>query len=94
MNGYATGSEVVTRSLALGLAPVRVNAIRPGAVEIPLWAEMPQAMRDGVSQQYASNSTTGTMEKVKDVAEEYLYVMKEHNITGTGISTNSDIVLK
>jgi NAD(P)-dependent dehydrogenase (short-subunit alcohol dehydrogenase family) len=36
--GGAAAIEGLTRGLALELAPVRVNAVRPGAIRTPMWA--------------------------------------------------------
>jgi NAD(P)-dependent dehydrogenase (short-subunit alcohol dehydrogenase family) len=94
VNGFATGIEGLTRGLALDLAPIRVNAIRPGAVETPLWAGVSAEAREALAKRYNDDSCTGTLGKVEDVAEAYLYVMKDHNVTGTVISTNSGVMLK
>jgi hypothetical protein len=44
--------------------------------------------------QFKSKSTTGTIGKVEDVAEAFLYVMKDQNVTGTLISSNGGGLLK
>jgi len=36
---------------------------------------------------------TGRVAKVEDVAESYLYLMKDKNVTGTMISTNGGALL-
>ena len=37
--------EGLTRALAVELAPIRVNIVRPGVVKSPLWAGMTGADR-------------------------------------------------
>ena len=89
VNGYATGLHGLTRGLALDLKPIRVNLVSPGAVETELWDGMPPDMREARFKAFAESSATGTIGKVHDVAEAFLYLMKDQNVTGTVISTNS-----
>jgi NAD(P)-dependent dehydrogenase (short-subunit alcohol dehydrogenase family) len=42
------GLHAAVRPLAAGLAPLRVNVVAPGVIEIPWWAEMPEPVREGV----------------------------------------------
>ena len=42
MAGGAAAIEGLTRGLAVELAPVRVNAVRPGAVHTPMWDAAPE----------------------------------------------------
>ena len=90
INGYATALYGLTRGLALDLAPIRVNCISPGAVETELWNPMrEQGNFEQVQAAFKENSTTKEIGKVEDVVEGYLYLIKDKNITGTIISSNS-----
>jgi len=93
VNGSATGLHGLTRGLALDLKPIRVNLISPGAVETDLWAGMPQDARQAHFKSFEEHSLTGKMGQVVDVAESYLYVIKDRNVTGSIISTNSGALL-
>ncbi|KAI4151911.1 MAG: hypothetical protein LQ340_003206 [Diploschistes diacapsis] len=90
INAYATGAFGLTRGLALDLAPIRVNCIAPGAVETEFWNSMKES---GHYEQTAGilveKSTTKQFGKVEDVVEGYLYLLKDKNVTGMTISSNS-----
>ena len=90
INGFATGLVGLTRGLALDLAPVRVNCLMPGAVETELWDSIKAAGQyDGFVKRISEASATKTIGKVEDVVEAYLYVLKDKNITGQTIVSNS-----
>lgn len=93
VNGYATALHGLTRGLALDLKPLRVNLISPGGVETDLWAGMAEDQRKARFDAFANHSLTGRMGQVVDVVESYLYAMKDRNVTGTIISTNSGALL-
>ncbi len=78
----------MTRNLALDLAPIRVNLISPGAVMTPLWDDMPQDKREALMEELGKKCTTGAVGRPEDVAESYLYVMRDWNCSGSVIDTN------
>jgi NAD(P)-dependent dehydrogenase (short-subunit alcohol dehydrogenase family) len=86
---YATGLHGMTRNLALDLQPIRVNLVSPGPVATPLWG-------DGVEAQEAAakHSLTGTIATPEEVAEAYIYLMKDTSTTGICVSTSSGGLLK
>ena len=85
---YATGLHGMTRNLALDLAPIRVNLISPGAVLTPLWDGMPKEQKEAAMDRFKKESTTGEIGRPEDVAEAYLYVMRDRNCSGSVIDTN------
>lgn len=93
VNGYATGIQGTTRALALDLKPIRVNVVSPGAVDTELWAGLPADTKEAMFAEYAKKMTTGTVGQVVDVAETYLYAMKDRNLSGSMISTNGGALL-
>ena len=93
VTGYATGLHGMMRNLALDLAPVRVNLISPGAVLTPLWDGMTEEMREGFMTHVKQNCTTGEVGRAEDVAESYLYVMRDWNVSGSVIDTNGGSLL-
>ncbi|KAL6718888.1 hypothetical protein ACLMJK_003123 [Lecanora helva] len=90
---FATGLHGMVRNLALDLAPIRVNLVSPGAVITPLWDGTPQAQRETMMEGMRKDTTTGEVGKPEDVAESYLYLMKDWNCTGSVIDTNGGCLL-
>ena len=91
--GYATGLHGQMRNLALDLAPIRVNLISPGAVLTPLWGDYPKEMLEVMMDRFKKHSATGEIGRPEDVAEAYLYAMRDWNLTGSVISTNGGALL-
>ena len=83
----------MTRGMALDLKPIRVNLISPGAVDTELWGNLSPEQQEATKKRLAENVPTGKMGLPQDVAEAYLYVMKDQNVTGSVVSTNSGSLL-
>ncbi|KAK3111514.1 hypothetical protein LTR53_013167 [Teratosphaeriaceae sp. CCFEE 6253] len=79
--GYAAAIEGVTRNLALDLKPVRVNCVAPGPVETELFTGMSEAQRSGAIAM-AEKTPVGRLGQPEDIAECYLWLMKDANVTG------------
>lgn len=94
INSYATGHHGMARGLALDLAPIRVNTVSPGAVDTELWDHLPADKRSSLFEGMKAGTTTGKVAKPEDIAESFLYLMKDHNISGSVISTNGGHLLK
>ena len=84
----ASGMNGMTRQLALDLAPIRVNCVVPGAVDTELWSGMPEDHKKGMFEQIEKSLPTGRVASADDIAESYLYVLRDRNITGTSIHSN------
>lgn len=93
MASYASGLHGMTRNLALDLAPMRVNLISPGAVLTPLWDCIPEDTRESFLKDTKAKCTTGEVGRPEDVAESYLYVMRDWNVSGSVIDTNGGSLL-
>ncbi|WLW51004.1 SDR family oxidoreductase [Streptomyces sp. YU58] len=77
--------ESLTRALALEIAPVRVNVVSPGVVRTELWRELPQTERDGLFASSAASLPVGRVGEAGDVAEAYLYLMRNGYSTGATV---------
>ncbi len=88
-----SGLHGLTRQLAIELAPIRVNLVSPGLVDTELWDPMGKEMLAGIKKSTEDMMPTGRVAQPEDIAESYLYLMKDANITGTVISTNSGALL-
>ena len=93
--GWATlafvgaGTVGLTRQLAYDLAPVRVNAVAPGVTDTNLWVDMPKDVFESFMKAQREKVLTGELGQAEDVAEAYLYLMKDKNTTGSVVHTSS-----
>jgi NAD(P)-dependent dehydrogenase (short-subunit alcohol dehydrogenase family) len=74
--------EALTRALAVELAPIRVNAVCPGTVRTELWSGMTEAARETMYRDAAQRLPVGRVGEADDLAETYLYLMREGFSTG------------
>ena len=71
----AAATEGLTRGLAVELAPIRVNAVRPGAIRTPLWDAVPEERRAAVFAALAERTLTKTVGEPDQIAAAHLYLM-------------------
>lgn len=83
----------MVRGMALDLKPLRVNVVSPGAVDTELWSGIPSEQKEHMFREMEKKIPVGKVAKVEDVAESYLYLMKDQNITGAMISTSGGHLL-
>lgn len=84
-----TGAVVtLTRSLAVELAPIRVNAVAPGVVRSPLWDGIPEQQREAMYAEHGRKLLVGRVGEPEDMAEAYLFLMRERFITGEVIDVD------
>jgi NAD(P)-dependent dehydrogenase (short-subunit alcohol dehydrogenase family) len=86
--GWAVASSIcsamegLTRALAVELAPLRVNIVSPGVVRTPLWAGMTEDDREALYQHQAQTLLVGHVGEAAEIAEAYLYLMRQTYGTG------------
>jgi len=81
--GAANGAlESLARSLALELAPVRVNAVSPGIIDTPIRAAMPEAQRAEMLAKVAAGLPVGRVGIGDDIAQQILSFMTNGFATG------------
>ncbi|NEM92348.1 SDR family NAD(P)-dependent oxidoreductase [Galbitalea soli] len=74
------GVEGLTVTLALELAPIRVNALHPGIIgDSPFWAGKPAAVLDG----YRSRTPSGELATMADIVDATQFLLRNRGITGT-----------
>ncbi|TSJ44206.1 SDR family oxidoreductase [Mucilaginibacter corticis] len=88
-----TAMEGFTRAMAVELAPIRVNMVCPGLVKTNLWSNMPQADQDSLFNSYANILPVKFVAEADDVAESYLYLMRQRYSTGEVIVVDGGGVL-
>jgi len=82
--GSANGAlESLARSLALELAPVRVNAVSPGIIDTPIRAAMPEAARRDMLAKTAASLPVGRVGQGEDIARQILAFMANGFATGS-----------
>jgi NAD(P)-dependent dehydrogenase (short-subunit alcohol dehydrogenase family) len=91
--GYAAALHGATKNLALDLKPIRVNAVCPGPVVTELWKDMPEVDRDAMYKSWAEKYPTGHAALPEEVAEAYLWLMKDTNVTGRVAASDSGSLL-
>lgn len=76
------GIEGLGRSLAVELAPVRVNVLNPGVFETPLWSGMPDEERQAFYEKTASSLLTGRVGQPEDAAHAVRFLLTNPQVTG------------
>jgi NAD(P)-dependent dehydrogenase (short-subunit alcohol dehydrogenase family) len=89
----AAAIEGLTRGLAVELAPVRVNAVRPGAVHTPLWDAVPEPRRSALLSALAERTITKTVGQPGQIAAAHLYLMDNRFVTGTVLTVDGGAVV-
>jgi NAD(P)-dependent dehydrogenase (short-subunit alcohol dehydrogenase family) len=77
--------ESLTRSLAVDLAPVRVNCVSPGLIDTPIRAAMPEAARRDMLAKTGAALPVGRVGEGEDIARQILAFMTIGFATGSVI---------
>lgn len=85
--------EGLMRGLAVTLAPVRVNVVAPGFIKTGILERLPKEMSDGALEKYTQNLLTKDVGYPEDMAEAYLYLMRDNFVTGSILETNGGALL-
>ena len=82
--GAANGAlESLARSLAIDLAPVRVNCVSPGIIDTPIRAAMPEDARRAMLEKIAAGLPVGRVGYADDIALQILAFMRNGFATGS-----------
>ena len=82
----------LTRNLALDLKPIRANSISPGSTNTELWGD--DQRRQQLREMVSKTALLGKPGSAEEVAEVYIYLMKDTNTTGVMISTSGGSLLQ
>jgi NAD(P)-dependent dehydrogenase (short-subunit alcohol dehydrogenase family) len=85
--------EALTRALAIELAPIRVNAVSPGVVRTNLWQSMNSVEREQLFESVGKRLPVGRVGEAHDIAQAFLFLMKEGFSTGQIIVVDGGTVL-
>lgn len=89
----AGGSEVLARAMALELAPIRVNVVRPGIVDTPLLARMAPGRRDELIAAQAKRIPVGRIAQPDEIAHAIVFLMTNEYTTGTTLTIDGGFSL-
>jgi NAD(P)-dependent dehydrogenase (short-subunit alcohol dehydrogenase family) len=85
--------ESVVRAMAVELAPLRVNAVKPGVIRSPLWSNLDEQTRTALYDETAGSIPLGRVGETEDVAKAYVYLMNQDFATGTIVTVDGGTVL-
>jgi NAD(P)-dependent dehydrogenase (short-subunit alcohol dehydrogenase family) len=97
--GWSLGASICsamegfTRAMAIELAPLRVNLVSPGVIRTNLWSGMMDADRDAMYETIANGLPLKRVGEAEDIAQTYLYLMKQPFSTGQVIVADGGYVL-
>ncbi len=85
------GIETMARSLALELAPIRVNAIHPGFVgDSPYWREK----GEGALEHVRVRTPTGRLATMQDVVGAVVFLLSNRSVNGTNLTIDGGWLLQ
>ena len=85
--------DSLVRALAVELAPLRVNAVKPGVVRSPLWSNLSVEDQQTLYDETSRLLPVGRVGEVTDIAEAYVYLMNQAYATGTILTVDVGHVL-
>ena len=97
--GWALGASIcmamegLTRALAVELAPIRVNVVTPGFVRTPLWQNIPEDDREAMFVAAGERLPVGRVGEAAEVAETYVFLMRQGFATGQSFVVDGGGVL-
>ncbi|HTJ53180.1 MAG TPA: SDR family oxidoreductase [Cyclobacteriaceae bacterium] len=97
--GWALASSIcgamegLVRALAVELAPIRVNSVVPGVVKTNLWNSMTPADRENLYTSVGDALLVKRVGEAEDIAQAFIYLMKQQFGTGQNIVIDGGAVL-
>ncbi len=87
VNGGVIG---MVHTLAVELAPIRVNAVHPGIVgDSPFWSAKPEAAREG----FRSRTPTGRLATMQDVVGAVVFLLENRSVNGVNLPVDGGWLL-
>ncbi len=85
--------EGFVRAMAVELAPIRVNCVVPGVIKTPLWDSMPVAERENLYKNVAAVLPIKRIGEAADIAQGFVYLMKQSFGTGQALVIDGGTLL-
>jgi NAD(P)-dependent dehydrogenase (short-subunit alcohol dehydrogenase family) len=89
----AGSSEILAKSVALEIAPIRVNVIRPGLVDTPLLTRMAGDNRQAMIEAQSKRIPLGRIGQPDDIAHAILFLMSSTYMTGSTLTIDGGVSL-
>lgn len=83
----------LSQTLALELAPIRVNTVSPGIIDTPSRSKMPEDARAKLYTAIAHKLPVKRVGKAEDVAQSVLYLIQNGFVTGTVLHVEGGHIL-
>ncbi|MEH7106701.1 SDR family oxidoreductase [Bacillus sp. JJ1764] len=81
------------QTLALELAPIRVNIVSPGIIDTPSRSKMPEETRNNFYASVANKLPVKRIGRAEDVAQSVLYLIQNSFVTGTVLHVEGGHIL-
>ncbi|MDQ0192436.1 SDR family oxidoreductase [Paenibacillus wynnii] len=81
------------QTLALELAPIRVNIVSPGIIDTPSRGKMPEETRNQFYASVAGKLPVKRVGRAEDVAQSVLYLIQNSFVTGTALHVEGGHIL-
>lgn len=85
--------EGFVRALAVELAPLPINSVVPGVVRTNLWNSMSDKDREHLYHATAQSLLLKRVGEAEDIAQTFVYLMKQNYGTGQNIVVDGGTVL-
>jgi NAD(P)-dependent dehydrogenase (short-subunit alcohol dehydrogenase family) len=83
--------DAIVPTLALELAPTRVNAISPGTLRTTYWTGVPQEQLDAIFGRMAKALPAGRVGTAEDIANAVLFLVTTSYVTGTVLAVDGGL---
>lgn len=96
ITGYSAGLQGITRALAIELKPIRVNIVQPGTTTgTNLFASsgIPDQVKEGLIADMSQRLPVQKVGTPEDLAEAYLYLLKDRNVTGEIVNSSGGLLM-
>ncbi len=97
--GWALASSIcgamegLCRAMAVELAPIRVNVVLPGVIRTNLWDGMPEKEREKFYESVSNSLLVKRVGEAEDIAQTYVFLMKQSFATGQTFVIDGGTVL-
>jgi len=81
-------TDIMGKTLAKELAPLRVNVVSPGMVETGMWGDMSEADRKAMAARAGAGIPVGRVGQGSDLAQAYLMLMQNGFMTGSVVDVD------